>query len=106
MPCPNGAWGGKSPVVLSAKGSPNSAPPLAIVVLGCRVHFAGEVLATGALSRRLDAAAAVYARYARYAGERDARTIVIVSGGRRRGPAGEADAMGRAPARRGLAGPA
>ncbi|HLK41173.1 MAG TPA: YdcF family protein, partial [Polyangiaceae bacterium] len=71
-----------------------------IVVLGCRVRLDGDgadaVLLAGALSRRLDAAAAAYFE------ARDPETAVVVSGGRRWGHAVEADTMARELRRRGV----
>jgi len=77
--------------VLRRSGDDARTPLDAIVVLGCRVQVdsAGRLFPGGALARRLDAAARVYALRGH------AATIVLVSGGRRWGPIVEADAMAR-----------
>jgi uncharacterized SAM-binding protein YcdF (DUF218 family) len=63
-------------------------PERAVVVLGCAVWLdARGRLGSGALSRRLDAAARAYADGA------GSPTVVVASGGRRWGDAVEADVM-------------
>ena len=75
--------------------------PQAIVVLGCRVRLdASERLSPGALARRVEMGALTYLQRG------DARTVIVVSGGRRWGDDVEADAMARELARRGVPGPA
>jgi uncharacterized SAM-binding protein YcdF (DUF218 family)/cyclophilin family peptidyl-prolyl cis-trans isomerase len=69
----------------------------AIVVLGCSVQRdESGALATGALARRIEVAARMYA------GSSDAHAVVVVSGGRRWGGVVEADAMADELARRGV----
>jgi uncharacterized SAM-binding protein YcdF (DUF218 family) len=78
-------------------GAPASGAPAAIVVLGCRVRLdAGARLSPGALARRVEMGALTYHRRG------DARTVVVVSGGRRWGDDVEADAMARELALRGV----
>jgi uncharacterized SAM-binding protein YcdF (DUF218 family) len=61
----------------------------ATVVLGCAVSIDGAGRLSGALGRRVAAAAEAYAR------ERDPHAVVIASGGRRWSGVVEADAMAR-----------
>jgi uncharacterized SAM-binding protein YcdF (DUF218 family) len=63
--------------------------PRALVVLGCRVVVDGRGRLTGALGRRVEAAAREYARRGEAVG------VVVASGGRRWGEVVEADAMAR-----------
>jgi uncharacterized SAM-binding protein YcdF (DUF218 family) len=76
---------------------PASRAPAAIVVLGCRVRLDTDArLSPGALARRVEMGALTYHRRA------DARTVIVVSGGRRWGDDVEADAMARELALRGV----
>ncbi|MGD0530424.1 MAG: YdcF family protein, partial [Polyangiaceae bacterium] len=70
--------------------------PRALVVLGCRVSPGAGGRLEGALGRRVEAAAAEYARRGEGAG------VVVASGGRRWAGVVEADAMARELARRGV----
>ncbi|HTB74424.1 MAG TPA: YdcF family protein [Polyangiaceae bacterium] len=82
---PIGAIAAARPLAL-----PPDAPMSTIVVLGCRVRLdAGARLAPGALARRVEMGARTYLQRG------DARTVIVVSGGRRWGDEVEADAMAR-----------
>ena len=70
--------------------APAGTAPAAIVVLGCRVRLdAAERLSPSALARRVEMGARTYLQRG------DARTVIVVSGGRRWGDEVEADAMAR-----------
>ncbi|HEY6463027.1 MAG TPA: YdcF family protein, partial [Polyangiaceae bacterium] len=65
---------------------------IAIVTLGCRVTLDGEGRLSGALGRRVRAAAHAYGAYQQQTGE---GTLVVASGGRHWDGEVEADAMAR-----------
>jgi uncharacterized SAM-binding protein YcdF (DUF218 family) len=94
-PTPFGAYlvGAKKGMPLPVNGERDAT--LAIVVLGCAVRLdAAGRLAPGMLARRVDAAVRAY--------EAARPRVVVASGGRRWGPAVEADAMAQELVARGV----